>query len=373
MAIVNIHLTQDEKFIDNSINSFEKYYPGQNLFIVDKEKSKRRFVTSTDTAIFLPFNHPNWLHFVLKKCSIDQSERVNVLVHFLTRNSANRALELKKWRKDVCLYWIFYGADLYSYLENIGKYELYDYKVKGQKNKLKNLVNILLGRYNYVACFCKELNFFCFWNYYDYELLCKNVKTEAKFKLFYYVNTGKNYICDTPAENDLQILINHSASFTGNHLTVIEKLASLSIGDMKLLLPLSYGPDTHKKLIIAKANAMFPGKCSFLTDYMPIDTYYEVISKCQCAIMGHRRQEAGGNISFLLRNGKKVFLREDNTLLKYYRDLGCFIYSFETDLKSKDDLCPLTEEQQAINKQIMMERISPKKIDEMMLDLFKTE
>ena len=87
--------------------------------------------------------------------------------------------------------------------------------------------------------------------------------------------------------------------------------------------------------------------------------------------MGHRRQEAGGNISFLLRNGKKVFLREDNTLLQYYRDLGCFVYSFEKDLNSKDDLRPLTKEQQEINRNVMLKRISPEKIDDMMLNLFK--
>ena len=86
--------------------------------------------------------------------------------------------------------------------------------------------------------------------------------------------------------------------------------------------------------------------------------------------MGHRRQEAGSNISFLLRNGRKVFLREDNSLLHYYRDLGCVIYSFEKDLNSRDDLKPLTKEQQEINRRIMLESVSQKKVDNMMFHLF---
>ena len=165
-------------------------------------------------------------------------------------------------------------------------------------------------------------------------------------------------------------MVNHSASYTGNHLTVIDKLYSLSVQDVKLIFPLSYGPDLHKRLIEEKANSLFPNKCIFLTEYMPIDTYYSKINKCQCAIMGHRRQEAGSNISFLLRNGKKVFLREDNSLLYYYRDLGCAIYSFENDLNSIDDLQPLTKEQQEINRKIILDSISKDKLDNMMLNLF---
>lgn len=370
--MVNIHLVQDEKFVDNSINMFEKYYPNQNFFIVDKDEGKNRFVLPRDNVLFLPFNHSDWLKKIQRKYLFNvRNQTVNVLVHFLTRNSARRALELKKMNKNVHLYWIFYGADLYSYLELIGQYELYDYAVSGQKNRLKDFINLLLGRYNYIRDFCAELDYFCFWNYYDYKLLCKYVKTRAAFKLFYYVNTGKTIFYDSVPQEELTILINHSASYSGNHLTVIEKLKFLSLENLKLIFPLSYGPKNHITLIKSKATTLFPGRCVFLEDYMPIDTYYKTISVCQCAIMGHRRQEAGGNISFLLRNGKKVFLREDNTLLQYYRDLGCFVFSFEKDLNSKDDLRPLTKEQQEVNRRIMSERISPEKVDDMMLNLFK--
>lgn len=370
--MVNIHLLQDEKFVDNSINMFEKYYPNQNFFIVDKDEGESRFVTPKDNVLFLPFNHSDCLKIIQKKCLLNvRNQTINVLVHFLTRDAACCALALKDSLLKVKLYWIFYGADLYTYLEKNGKYQLYDYKVAGQKNLLKDYLRIFLGRYKFVKDFCKSLNYFCFWNYYDYKLLCRHVNTKAEFKLFYYVNTGKTIFYDSVPQEEPTILVNHSASYSGNHLTVIEKLKSLSLENLKLIFPLSYGPEKHITLIKNKAATLFPNKCVFLEDYMPIDTYYKTISICQCAIMGHRRQEAGGNISFLLRNGKKVFLREDNTLLQYYRDLGCFVYSFEKDLNSKDDLRPLTKEQQEINRNVMLKRISPEKIDDMMLNLFK--
>ncbi len=369
--MINIHLAQDEKFIDDSINMFEKYYPGQNFFIIDSSEDDACRVTSRGNAFFLPFNRRDWLEIIKNNILLDSAKQINILVHFLTRSAAIRSMQLKTASLNARIYWIFYGADLYTYLEKSGKYELYDYKVQGQKNRFKDAVKFLLGRYNYIKQFCSDLDYFCFWNYYDYELLCKNIYTKAKFKLFYYVNTGKQILYDDVPEKDLSILVNHSASFTGNHLTVINKLFSLSINDVKLIFPLSYGPDQHRRLIEEQANSLFPNQCVFLTEYMPVDAYYSKINKCQCAIMGHRRQEAGSNISFLLRNGKKVFLREENSLLNYYRDLGCAIYSFEKDLNSIDDLQPLTKEQKEINKEIILDSISRNKLDDMMLNLFK--
>ena len=369
--MINIHLALDEKFVDCSVEIFEKYYPNQNIFIVDKCEGENRFVTSKENVYLWPFNSSHWHNLLQKEVSFDDTQRINVLVHFLTKDSARRALELKKINKKVRLYWIFYGADLYSYLELTGRYKLYDYNVSGQRNRLKDFISLLLGRYNYIRDFCAELDFFCFWNKYDYELLCKNVETKAKFKLFYYISANARYINDYMPEKEMSVLINHSASLTGNHLTLINKLNSLSVFDINLIFPLSYGSIKHRNLIESNANKLFPGRCVFLEDYMPTDAYYKIINKCQIAIMGHRRQEAGGNINFLLRNGKKVFLREDNNLLRYYRDLGCFVYSFEKDLNSRDDLRPLAKEQQEVNKRIMSERISSEKIDDMMLNLFK--
>lgn len=52
--MVNIHLVQDEKFINNSIESFEKYYPHQNYFIVDKAVEDCKFIKLQDNVFFIP-------------------------------------------------------------------------------------------------------------------------------------------------------------------------------------------------------------------------------------------------------------------------------------------------------------------------------
>ena len=369
----NIHLVRDEKFINSSVEIFDKFYPKKNLFIVDANEADRKYVNHRYNVIFLPFSKLNWLEIIGKYLS-DKTCSVNVIVHYLTKNSAFRALELKKRGFVNNLYWIFYGADLYTYLEIKGRYHLYDYKVKGRDRIIHKYVKLLLGHYNYVDAFCLKLNYFCFWNYYDYEILCNNIKTNAKFKLFYYVNTLKNpndKLFDSEIKSN-NILVNNSASFTGNHLTVLNKLSKLGIDNTKIILPLSYGPSTHIALIEKEIEKLFLRENYFLLkEYLPINAYYDIVNTCQYAVMGHRRQEAGGNISYLLRNGSKVFLREDNNLLQYYRDLGCFVYSFEKDLISSDALCPLDSDQKKVNRDIIEDRVSFQKIEDMMINLLK--
>ena len=369
----NIHLVIDEKFINASVEILDKFYPGKNLFVVDAKEADRKYVNCKNNVLFLPFSKFDWLKIVGKYIP-NKFCRVNVIVHYLTKHSAYQALNLKKNGLVHNLYWIFYGADLYTYLEIKGKYHLYDYNVKGRDKVVRNWVSLLLGRYNYVDAFCSKLDYFCFWNYYDYEILRRNVRTNAKFKLFYYV-TISNDIDDEllVGENSSNnILVNNSASFTGNHLTVLNRLSELGLEKFKILLPLSYGPSSHIALIEEETRKLFlKENYVFIKEYLPINAYYDIINTCPYAVMGHRRQEAGGNISYLLRNGSKVFLREDNSLLRYYKDLGCFIYSFEKNLISPDAFCPLTPEQKKVNREIMQRSISAERIEAMMLNLLK--
>ena len=87
-------------------------------------------------------------------------------------------------------------------------------------------------------------------------------------------------------------------------------------------------------------------------NYMPIDDYYKIIGRADVAIFGQLRQEAAGNIAFLLANGTKVFLRENNVLYEHYKKLGFMVFSFERDLNSINDLVGLSTEEKIHNLRI---------------------
>lgn len=368
--MINIHLVLDEKFINSSVDMFERYYPGMNYFIVDKALDKSKFVTARDNVLFVPYDTSNWLEYIQHILNVD-FQRVNVLVHYLTKPSANRAMEIKALSDKNRLYWIFYGADLYDYIELKYNYPLFDYKTKTVKERIINGLRIVLNRLNYMDSFCTQLNYFCFWNPYDYQLLCRYVKTNAAFRNFHYINNPNPTLEDLGKDCfQKRILINHSGSWTGNHLTILNKLQNIHLEDFKIILPLNYGDKGHIQLIEREVERHFEGKNIIIKDFLPVLSYFKIVNECGYGIMGHRRQEAGGNISFLLLNGKKVFLREDNSLLKYYRNLGCHLYSFEKDLDKEDAFSPLSYEQKVENRNILLNRISKDNVDNMMLNLF---
>ena len=161
-------------------------------------------------------------------------------------------------------------------------------------------------------------------------------------------------------------MVNHQASLTGNHITLFHKLKSLKgIDYFTICTPLSYGSKYIRKNVLRQGKRDFGLKYVPLLKLLPVDEYNKFLDSIPVAIFGALRQEAAGNIMRLLRSGTKVFLRDGNPLLSYYREKGFIIFSFERDLNSLEDLQPLSQEQQlcnmktAIDTQIFYEDYMP--------------
>ena len=156
----------------------------------------------------------------------------------------------------------------------------------------------------------------------------------------------------------------------GNHLTILKRLAEIDPErKLKLLIPLSYG----KKEIVREVEDYVKSdnlNACVLKDFLPKDEYLKLIGNVTVAILGHHRQEGGGNILQAFRSGTKVFLREDNNLLQLYRDWGLKVFSFERDLHSVEDLInPLTKEEQESNFYRIQQELSQEKVAESMKHL----
>ena len=90
-------------------------------------------------------------------------------------------------------------------------------------------------------------------------------------------------------------------------------------------------------------------------EYLKTDEYFKMLKNVDVAVFGQRRQEASGNIIQLLRNGVKVFLRNDNSLLEYYRKQGYIIFSVENDLTRETLFTPLSLDEQVHNRQTYLD------------------
>lgn len=373
---MNIHLVNDEKFINSTIIEFEKHYPGENVFFVDISNKpnckKLKYVDNSNHNIVfvVDFSNRKSLHKIENFCNGD----VNVIAHSLCNLKANISQSLKK-KYNITTYWICNGADLYGKLMIYKKYELFDYNA----NKywaisvcgylLKNILHSFKLRVYMFGIqktyFC-NLDFFCTWNNFDFTLFKKHYTSNASLKSFHYPTAiGYSYsktFVDTHKE---VILVNQSASKSGNHITVLKKILEIDRNKKikTLIVPLSYGAENIKKSIKAFGYSNLRYCFKPLDNYMNINEYFNILKNVKSAVFGQRRQEAANNILFLLGLGAKVFLRKDNNLLQYFKSKGFFIYEFENELNILDDFDQLDIEKQQINRRLVEEEMSFENIE----------
>jgi len=131
------------------------------------------------------------------------------------------------------------------------------------------------------------------------------------------------------------LIIGNSATATNNHLDIfhILKLHNLSDNFDEIYLPLSYGNLDYKTNIVKKATEMFDN-ITIMQDFIPYESYLEVLKTCSNVIMGHIRQQGMGNIIALLYLGAKIFFFKESII---YNDLikkGYIVFTME-DLQDK--------------------------------------
>jgi len=361
-----LHLVDDEKFTDFLITQFESILPNQSIYYLAPSRLGRELVYIKKNINKLSFN------FDEVNSKIGMVDKI--FVHFLSPKKASIANELKKTNKSILTYWIFYGADLYLDLDGKGVVKLYDYPVRKYSTFKMRLINLASSVANYKLRkekrkFIAQLDYFCFWNYYDYKLMINNYKTQARYKYFAYGTNLYSHVL-TNRNNSIKsdIIINNSAAQNGNHLTIINSLKEYTINS-RLIFPLNYGNKKVRNEVIEFANTLFKDKCLFLLEFMDANEFFKIISNVKIGIFGYNRQKAGNVINYLLGIGSKVILRDANSMLMQFRDFGYVVYSFEEEVKNNTLLEPIPADCAAKNMQIFDMRFEPSVINKVYLDL----
>lgn len=365
---MNLHLLYDKKFAKGQIEVFEQYFPGQSLYVITK---------GSDIIDLEKYNVMLLNNMTQKSLKSIQERCGNKIENIFVYNAGYDvqcivALNIRK-KCGSKIYWMFFGSDLYTNLYYRYNYPLIDDERKTLKNYLIDKMR-MIKHWPLFKHFAAKVDYFCFWNIYDYQLLTKYVKTQAKFKFYTHdggIAVNNNFVDYKKGNTGCVVQINHSASWDGNHLTVLKKIARIDNDRrLKLLIPLSYGKQSVVKEVenfIEKERL----NAEVLKAFLPIDEYYALTRKVNATIFGQHRQEGGYNIIQSFRSGTKVFLREDNNLLRLYRDWGLKVFSFEDDLNSIEDLLtPLPIEDQILNNCRIQECMSQEKVSESMRHFF---
>lgn len=358
-----LHISGDRNFISDSKKIFERYFPQENIFIINSKTEKLNVITNSNGMVVMDLynkeNYPKILNICLNK-NVDK-----LVIHGMAPYMYHLIKFLKK-HLSFKIFWIYWGYELYQTIGYDKGYKLTDNNFNPFNklsyysiNKFSKIFRIIIGRYypKYYKKLFNIVDYFCFWNKLDYELLQKYYKTNLKYRFFAYganektISTNNN----APEFSDTQsykIMINHQASLFGNHRTVFKIIQEIDKNNQyEKIVPLSYGSNGIKEYVLKIGRHFFKEKFVAILNLLPREKYFDLIKTVDVAIFGQRRQEASGNISTLLKNGVKIFLRNDNNLLQFYREKGYIIYSIEDDLKDLNSLKPLTIEEKLHNHQ----------------------
>ncbi|MGY5651342.1 TDP-N-acetylfucosamine:lipid II N-acetylfucosaminyltransferase [Vibrio cincinnatiensis] len=360
-----LHIIQDEKFPDAAYRQFETILPDSNDYIYPNKNKKIKYL-----KLIQP-NRVSRFAYLRKEFIKSLNKYDAVILHSMTLF----ALEvIARADENVKFVWIGMGFDYYD-LINDSHEDLYFDLTKElvrecHKNKydfsLKRLLKSIAFPFLYPNIYKKsnlinKVDIFCPVIRHEHELI-KIKHPNFRPKIVEWNYGSQVEIFDKHEDFKLNvkrtdILVGNSASPNNNHLEIFELLAKVKLdSNTKVIVPLSYGDELYKNKIIEKGVKFFGERFLPITEFMSIWKYSQLLNRCDIMIMNHKRQQAAGNIALGLLMGTKVFLNENNPLVKFYQKYGIETFSIKN---IGDEInTPLSFEIKEKNRKILLEKKS---------------
>ena len=327
-----VHLFEDQKFIDVTIENFESVAAGGNRYIVFSNNNQLKHISrKNDVKILSNSSYKVDLDVVFKDCQF-------LIIHFL---SPIKLYILKHKPIHVKVVWSIWGSDAYDHFQNQHIYEPLTQKIR----KI-NLYQFCKRFWVYTLYHClryrvkpigKELRLLREIHYvstvlpYEFELIKNEFGLKADYVDYSY---GVNEFTESSnIKLGNSVLVGNSATASNNHLDIFDIIKETT---KNLIVPLNYGAFDHKKYsgkIIVKGKKLFGDKLTPVTTYLSKDKYDNLLLSCNTAIMYHIRQQALGNIFHALFIGMRVFLNKKSATYKFFKDEGMIIFDLQEDYK----------------------------------------
>jgi len=351
-----LHLISEDKFADYAIQQFYGVSNNSHFVVILDSETEIRHIKQIDKVEIVILNSSKY-----RELLTNLSTYSAIVVHGL----------FFPWQEQIILAapehikiaWGCWGGEIYGrkellshFLDQRTKWIYWEKQIK-RMLKLKPLlgkeffvnkktfqrINFCLSdmpeEYEYVKHFCKSSSMEYLWyNYYSIE--------ETLGELKYENVRGSN------------ILVGNSCSLENNHLDVFNLLKKLNLQQRKIIVPLSYGSNWLRLIIICKGEKYFKENFMPLNDFLDRKSYNKILCTCPIMIMNHIRPQAQGNIITGLWLGAKVYLNNKSITYSYFKSLGIHIFSIENDLKpsNRKALLPLEKEMVEQNRKILMQQ-----------------
>ena len=353
-----LNLVTDQIFINDLIDVCE--YTKNNhthdyVVVSDDSKSEFRFIKNPKVHTI---KKHDLLHYIAVK-----SFNV-VIMHGLFQSYIDWIPLLPK---SIKLVWFAWGFDLYTYphfMKPFIKVNLYHKEtlkmvMGGLRNRLAiyhALLNSLL-RKSKISNAIYRVDYFSGVLREEYEMMKRLPFFRAKRLSFNYFSLSSPYKGNVEDYNITgnNIMVGNSGDSTNNHIDIFNILYERGITDRKIYVPLSYGgtPDYISKVVNCGKN-LFKNNFVALRDFLPFPQYREMLSSCSNVIMFHERQQAMGNISMSLWDGKKLFLSKSSIAFQAEKRRGHIIFSIQDDLGIESVSSFLPKEEMLHNRKVLL-------------------
>lgn len=327
-----LHLMVDDKFFPFTQKLYEAAFPGCNQFRVPgwMNGASTKFARRSKCVEVVPWRY--WFSGILQE---DLASCDILIIHYMNPWFSRAVLAAPKSVKVV---WSGWGGDYYHLLPTYSDAlflpstaELVARLPVSPKAILRkmffgaffpNWENRIAPRIDVASMLPSE-----------HSLLLKALPGfRAKLKLLHYFST-EDVFMEGPAEMyGPDILIGNSATPENNHIEAFNILKDVDLSGRRLIVPLSYGDNAYADKICHLGNRYFGSSFVPLKGYLSLHEYNTTINSCGTVIMNHMRQQALGTISAALYKGAKVYLRDANPILDFYRGKGVAVYDFESSV-----------------------------------------
>lgn len=357
MSLKILHLANDEKFIHLIADSFNAIENIANFFFIivnDKSSPLRHINQLPDMKVV---DKQDIFEFI---ASSEINNYDAIIVHYLDELKARIVLAASP---RTAIVWSGWGGDYYDLI----RFKQYSPKTLAVKKQILNQKTIFIRIETILKPILKQMLFTKIlpkaierFDYFsspvpnDYDLVKGIHGFRAEYAQLNYANVERTFKPGFDFVNGSNILVGNSASLPNNHLNIFDLLANLNLAARNIIAPLSYGDSAYRNIIIEHGTKIFGDHFVPLVDFMPLQQYNELIGSCSIVVMGHKRQQALGNILIMLYKGAKVFLDEVSTVYTFLKEKGVYIFRLDeiNEKTFNSDNC-LTRVEVAHNRNIL--------------------
>ena len=365
-----LHIHTDEKFTDYAIAQFSAPEM-KSEFVLVPSNGMMEHVKLIDRCTVIRQNSPEFESLLNRL-----GQYTGIFFHGLFWGRWQTPI-LQRIPDNVKIAWMYWGGDVYSrhefndlFFAPITRFmhRLHNRKKKVSLDTSWEVPLDLYNRIDYSLTDAKE----------EYQLGKR--LTGCRFEHLWYNYYSIEETIGTLADKQCRgnnVLIGNSAAVKNNHLDVLWSIRKRGLlrdrTDREFIIPLSYGDQWVRNLVIKVGRWLFGDRMHALTDYMPRDEYNALMLSCSTMIMNYWQPAAQGNIITGLWLGMRVYISERSASYAYFNRIGCKIYSIEHDLnrKNPDVYAPMKQEDIDTNRAVLRKWYSKEEMHKRNLEIVK--